>query len=286
MFKRFRILFLLVISGFSAFSQPDSSSLLWEISGNGLKQPSYLFGTFHIMCKGDFAVTGILEARLKQSSQFYGELKMDDPGMQMKLMSKMMMTGQTLQTLIPEPEFSKMNSRFQAITGMPLSMFNNFKPFMALSMLAIKSTTCNETVQPETELMTVAKQNKIPMLGLETIDDQMNAIDKEPLDSQINSLKKLVSNFDSAKNEMLQLSAVYMKRNVDSLYAFMKNTGISDDFETNMLDDRNKRWIPVMQKAMEVKSTFFAVGAGHLGGNEGVISLLRKQGYRLTPVKF
>ena len=198
----------------------------------------------------------------------------------------MMMTGQTLQKLIPEPEFSKMNDRFQTITRMPLSMFNTFKPFMALSMLAIKSTTCSETVQPETELMTVAQKNKIPMYGLETVDDQLNAIDQEPLDSQINSLKKQVSNFDSAKNEMAQLNAVYQKRNIDSLYAFMKNTGISDDFETNMLDDRNKRWIPAIQKAMEASPSFFAVGAGHLGGPEGVISLLRKQGYRLTPVKF
>ena len=284
--RGFMVLFVSLLSVNSSFSQAVKSSLLWEISGNGLQAPSYLFGTFHIMCKGDFAVTGVLEAKLKETGQFYGELKMDEPGMQMKMMSKMTMAGTTLQSLLTEKEYTIVSSRFQTITGMSLAMMNHFKPFLPISLLAINSTICKETVQPENEFMSVAQKNKLPILGLETIDDQLNAIDKEPLDSQINDLKKIVMNFDSVKNVMTQLTAVYKLRDVDSLYSFMKATGASEDFETELLDKRNQNWIPVMQKAMGVKPSFFAVGAGHLGGPEGVISLLRKQGYRLTPVKF
>ena len=85
---------------------------------------------------------------------------------------------------------------------------------------------------------------------------------------------------------MSDLIAVYKKRDVDSLYSYMMSTGASEDFATELISKRNEKWIPLMQKAFTEKPTFFAVGAGHLGGSEGVISLLRKKGYRLTPVKF
>jgi uncharacterized protein len=56
-------------------------------------------------------------------------------------------------------------------------------------------------------------------------------------------------------------------------------------FEDLLLVNRNMNWIPVMEKAMLAQGTFFAVGAGHLPGNEGVISLLKKAGYTVVPVE-
>ncbi len=267
-------------------AQNPPSSLLWEISGNGLTQPSYLFGTFHMMCKGDFVISEVLEKKIKATKQFYGELKMDDPQMQTKLMAKMMMQGKTLQGMFPEPDYKKISASFQTITGFPLLAFDNFKPFFALSMLALKSISCAETVQPETELMAIAQKNQLPVLGLETIDDQMAAIDKEPLDSQVNSLAKTVMNFDSVKNEMIRMSTVYKSRNIDSLYAFMKSAGMDGNIQRDLLNNRNQQWAPLISRIIKKDPGFFAVGAGHLGGPEGVISLLRKQGYTVKPILF
>jgi uncharacterized protein YbaP (TraB family) len=270
---------------FSSFAQAPKSSLLWEIGGNGLAHPSYIFGTFHIMCKGDFTVSGVLENKIKDSQQFYGEIDLDQPNLQADMMAKMMMHDKTLQSLLGD-DYQQTSEKFQAITGTPMLMLNSFKPFLCLSLLAVNSTQCKETVQPETEFIKVAKQNHLSIHGLETMNDELNAIDKEPIDSQINELKKIVSNFDSVKTMMSQLVVVYKQRNTDSLYAFMKSTGASEDFETELLDKRNKKWIPVIQGAIMEKPTFFAVGAAHLGGPDGVLSLLRKQGYRLTPVTY
>lgn len=267
-------------------AQDTRSSLLWEISGNGLSDPSYLFGTFHIMCKQDFRISDTLESKIKGVKQFFGELKLDDPALQTKLMSKLLMTDQTLQTMIPENEYPVISKKFQEITGMPLIMLNNFKPFMSLSLLALNSISCKETVQPETEFVKMAEKYEIPVMGLETVDDQLGAIDKEPVDSQILSLKKTVLNFDSVKNVMTEMIAVYQQRNIDSLYRYMQQSGMSDDFETVLLDRRNQNWIPIMEAAIRNGPAFFAVGAGHLGGQEGVINLLRKKGYQLKPVMY
>ncbi|MBK6949221.1 MAG: TraB/GumN family protein [Haliscomenobacter sp.] len=56
-------------------------------------------------------------------------------------------------------------------------------------------------------------------------------------------------------------------------------------FENLLLVNRNRKWIPIMEKMMSEKPTFFAVGAGHLGGPQGVVQLLRDSGYSLTPLK-
>ncbi|MES2003408.1 MAG: TraB/GumN family protein [Bacteroidota bacterium] len=280
------VFLVLLLLAQQSVAQTPGSSLLWEISGNGLKQPSYLFGTFHLMCKSDFSVSPMLESKLKASSQFYGELKMDDPQLQTKLMGRMMLSGQTLQTLLPQSDYTAVSTQFQSITGYPLLAFNNFKPFLCLSILAQKSIACTDAVQPETEFVSLAKQLSLPILGLETVDDQMDAIDKEPIDSQISSLKKTVLNFDSVKTMMVEMSDVYKLRDIDSLYRYMKTNGVDGAFETELLNNRNKKWVPMISEIIAEKPSFFAVGAGHLGGPDGVISLLRKKGYRLTPVKF
>ncbi len=267
-------------------AQAPKSSLLWEISGNGLQHPSYIFGTFHMMCKGDFVISEQLENKIKSTKQFYGELKMDDPQLQTKLMAKMMMQGKTLQSMFTDADYKRVSTSFQTITGMPLISFDNFKPFFPISLLALKSITCSDIVQPETEFVAVAKRNQLPVLGLETVDDQMDAIDKEPLDSQVSALQKTVLNFDSVKNEMLRMTAVYNLRDVDSLYSFMKSTGFDLGTEKDLLIDRNRKWAPMISTIIKKDPSFFAVGAGHLGGKEGVISLLRKQGYTLKPLRY
>ncbi len=285
--KRIAPLFFLLFTGISQlFAQAPKSSLLWEISGNGLANPSYIFGTFHIMCKADFSISDVLANKIRSSKQFYGELKMDDPTIQQQMAMKMMMKDQTIQSLMNKEDYRLVSDSFQKIVGMPFSLFNNFKPFMSLSLIAINSVSCEEKVQPETEFVKLATENKLPILGLETIDDELNAIDKQPLDSQVNSLKQMVLNFDSTKTAMKQMIAVYKGRNIDSIYQFISRSGDGGEFEKDLVTDRNKNWVLVIKKAMTEKASFFAVGAGHLGGQDGLLNLLRKQGYRVTPVKF
>lgn len=268
-------------------AQPvKSSSLLWEIRGNGIERPSYIFGTFHLMCKGDFAVTDKLGDRISAASRFYGELKMDDPGMQMKMMKLMIMPERSLKSMIADSDYERVNSRFTNISGVPFTLMDHMRPFLAASLLAIKSTPCEDVVQPETEMMNYATGKKLQVLGLETVEEQLAAIDREPLDSQVADLVRTVLNFDSVKNASVQLLNVYKKRNIDTLYSFMKKTGISEDMELALLNERNRKWVPLIEKAMHEQPSFFAVGAGHLGGPAGVINLLRKRGYNVRPISY
>ncbi|MBN8663522.1 MAG: TraB/GumN family protein [Chitinophagales bacterium] len=263
----------------------QQSSLLWEISGKDFKQPSYVFGTFHAMCKTDFDFHDSIKAKLSRTSLLVEELDMTDASMQVKMMQSLA-SSKPMASYFPAAQFEQMNKQFQEITGVPLTMLNNFKPFMSMSMLLLKSLPCAEQVQPEMLLIQYAKTKNIPVKGLEQVEEQLAAIDKQPLDSQAVALQKMVMRFDSVQQAFTQLTEVYKKKHIDSLYHFMRGSGMDDAFETALLSERNLRWIPRIKAIATQQPSFFAVGAGHLGGDQGVIALLRKEGYTVKPVVY
>ncbi|MEI6263658.1 MAG: TraB/GumN family protein [Sphingobacteriia bacterium] len=286
--KQLYLFIFINLVGFSKSNaqQKETSSLLWEISGNALSKPSYLFGTFHLMCATDFSISKVLSEKLNAAEQFYGELDMSKPNWQNEMAMSLIMKDQTIEGLMGKLDFEKANKKFKEITGMDLTLLNNAKPFMSLSLLTLNSIPCSDKIQPETMFINIVNQRKTPVFGLETITDQMNAIDTQPLDSQINSLKKMIFNFDSVKIEMRKMIDVYQLKNVDSLYNYMKQNGADGEFEQELLVKRNQHWIPVITKAINQKSSFFAVGAGHLGGETGLLNLLKKEGYHIKAINY
>lgn len=280
------MLFVLIIGCSTLLNgQESKNSLLWEITGNGLKKPSYLFGTFHLMCSTDFSFTPVLTEKLRSTEQLYLEIDLSKPGIQQELMLQMRLNGTSLDKEMGE-DFNAINTKFQQITGIPLSSFKLFKPFLGVSMLTLKTVPCAETIQPESIFMESAKQASLPILGLESIADQAAAINHQPLSDQIQDLKKMINNFDSVKIQMKNLIQIYQLNNIDSIYQFMQQQNMTDAFEQTMLIKRNKNWVPNIIEAISAKPSFFAVGAGHLGGKEGVIELLKQKGYRLQPLKY
>jgi hypothetical protein len=63
-----------------------------------------------------------------------------------------------------------------------------------------------------------------------------------------------------------------------------RNSGDAGQYEDVLLVNRNRNWIPLMGRMMQQEIVLFAVGAGHLGGETGVIRLLRQAGYTVSPV--
>jgi uncharacterized protein YbaP (TraB family) len=228
-----------------------------------------------------------MQVALLSCKKYYGELDMDDPKMPetMKEFAKLK-DGKTIDSYMEPKDFAAFDKKYQSITGLSLMILKEYKPFLGMSFLILKTVPCTATVQPETELMHLAQQKQIEVLGLETIEEQMNLLNKEPIDSQLAAMHKMVNNFDSSKQVMNEMIQVYLKKDVEALYLYMKEKGLNDNFESTMLIKRNKNWVPKMKKAMKESPSFFAVGAGHLGGKSGVLALLRKKGYQIEPINY
>lgn len=149
-----------------------------------------------------------------------------------------------------------------------------------------KITGCPQPIMLDDLLAKTAVEYKIPVTGLETAEEQLQIIDKLPMTEQIKALKELAANPDKYINQYRAMTKTYLEQDSDALFSLasaeMKLQGVS---QADFLDHRNIRWIPLIEKQIKIAPTFIGVGAGHLGGENGVIKLLRKKGYTLTPIR-
>ncbi len=264
--------------------QTGANSLLWEISGNGLTESSYLFGTIHIIGSNDFFwPTGSRES-LAKTERLVLEVNMDDLGDAMQIMQKSKMKdGQTLENLLGKKKYDKLNSFMTEKVGMGISMFNSFQPMLLMS-LPMSKMIDGETVVYEQEFTKLAKDSDMEIDALESIDFQISIFSKIPYEAQADMLMQYVDDFEGQKKLFNDMIDVYLSQNIDSLYNFTAQSPDIQGFEDELLNSRNEDWIPKIQEMSAEKATFYAVGAGHLGGTNGVIALLRKAGYTLTAV--
>lgn len=271
---------------FQANAQKLDNALLWKISGNGLSKPSYLFGTIHITCDAtlDQNVINAMDA----TSQLYLELDMDSPSMQAEMMGGMMMKdGVTMTSLVSAEDFAIVDKFLQETTGMSAKMMNNFKPFMITSLLIQQMLDC-PMQSFEMELQKLSKAQGEETYGLETVQEQLAVFDAIPYKEQMDELVKTAKdNMVKDKAEFAKMMELYNKKELENLMKLMEESEnkLYNEHNDLLLSNRNNNWIPKIESIAKEKPTFFGVGAAHLAGEDGVIMLLRKKGYKVEAVK-
>lgn len=281
--KHFLLGLTAVLSSFGAVSQ---NTMLYKISGNGLKQPSYLFGTIHITCEATLEKP-VLDA-LDKTSQLYLELDMDDPSMQATMMSGMMMKGgKTMSSMVSEEDFKVLDDFVKEKVGVSAIMLNTMKPFMVSTMFLPYLIDC-PMQSIESELVKVSKEQNEEIFGLEAVEEQLAVFDAIPYEVQMQELIKSVkSGFASDREEIRRVMELYKNKDLNSLLSSIADSDnkITAEHQDELLFTRNENWVPRIEKVMKEKPTFFGVGAAHLPGDKGVIELLKKKGYKVEPVQ-
>ncbi len=285
--RKLVFIFFFTLCSMQSIAQRDkTNTLLWEISGNGLQQPSYLFGTIHMICKEDFLISEIVKQKFNSSKQVYLELDMDDPQLQVTMMQQMQLPDkETLKNKLGESDFKKLDSFLQKEMNMNLVMFDKFKPMMVMSILAQRLLPCAGMESYDMNFAKMATEQKKELLGLEKVEDQLGVFDAIPDSLEIRSIMNMVNDFESHKKEFSRMSSIYKTQDLDALYQLMAESPEMMGSQELLLDRRNRNWIPVMESVMKNSTTFFAVGAGHLAGSQGVLELLRKHGYKVKGIK-
>ncbi len=259
--------------------------MLWEISGNGITQPSYLFGTIHLMCPDDIKMPEIVSEKFNSSKYLFLEIDLTDPHMMENAVVMMQMKDSTTIEKLLGKDFEKVNQSFKSITGMPLQMMNQIKPMMIISALLPAMIGCMPASW-ESAFQKMAEEKKMAVKGLETVKDQMDVFDSIPYKNQANILSRTILNMDSSKQELQKMLKMYNEKDIEQMNRVTTMDTDLKNFEGALINDRNKKWIPVIEKQIKNESTFFAFGAGHLGGEMGVINLMRLKGYTIRPIMY
>ena len=282
--KIFKSTVLALVSIFSLNTNAQSkkkstNSLLWEVSGNGLSKPSYLFGTVHMICEKDFVMKKKVTNAFSKAEKLVLEINMANPS-EMTTMQQMALGKEPLSKKLSKEQIVRLEKILKDAAGMSVSQVDNFTMQTILSLVSIKTFGCQNLKLYEMEFIEQAKNKNLPIEGLEKVSEQLETLSKSFSDDEMLSyLEKNSTDLTS------KLVSIYLNEDLDALFQFTTDKEMMSENSANwMLKNRNENWIKVMPEMMKRESVFFAVGAAHLGGEIGVINLLRKAGYTIKPI--
>lgn len=280
------LLLLLITAFIIPFGNAQDSGILFEITGKKVKSPSYLFGTMHLIPKENFLFPESLQEKVKNSEM----LVMEIGGLseQMKAIPLMMLEEGSLFDIFTAEQLDSLFIYTEEHLGYDetkmRASFSKMKPFVLLQLFT-KEQFGENPESYEMSLEQIARQEKLEIVGLETIEEQIGFLTNLKNEDQVNMIMETIrGNVDHS--ETMQLIDVYLSQDIEKIYEFTTKSAMSsEEFEEEMLTNRNMNWIKPIQKIIKKNKAFIAVGAAHLGGPNGVVELLRQKGYTLTPVK-
>jgi len=291
--KKVSVGFIASLLALTAFAQSkiESKTLLWKISGNGIEKPSYLFGTIHMLCKEEAFLSTNLVNAIKNADRVYFELDMDNLFDMLGAVTKMKMNNDTtLADLLSPEDYKRMKEYFESRKSMlPFSVLETYKPLIASSLIMESVMSCDQQVAMEQLIMEEAKKYNKRIEGLETTAYQMSIFDSIPYKVQVQELLKMINTGDEedkGNEEYNELMNAYREQDLEKLGRLIsQNEDGMMLYEDILLNNRNRNWVTKLKTLLPGKPLVIAVGAGHLPGNKGVINLLRKEGFTVTPVE-
>lgn len=285
-----KIFFVLcVLLSFSLSAQYNS--LLWKITGNGLKKPSYLYGTMHTSDSRVFNFSDSLMPFFNASKAYAMEL---DPvtAFDFSILSKITMgKGYSLKKMIPDTDYVFLDSVMRKEVGMSVKIFDNVAPVFTMSLLEMKSMGLSDSsIKGNKEVLDVyfhnlAKKKKKKLIGIETVEEQLGALNSLTYQEQADMLLVELHAMRNNSSEGTELVEYYLQQDLDKLAAMNSVTDMPDKFYTALVTDRNIRMADRIAVFIQEQPVFVAIGALHLPGQGGVIELLRKKGYTVYPVR-
>ncbi len=256
-----------------------SSSLLYRIS-TPEGQTSHLFGTVHVIPAEKLVWTEEAEQTLKQSQSLWLEIDMRDmASVQKELLKYVVMPGaETLSKHVAEDEYPEWENRYLQKTGLPLSFVSNWYPIMATAPLIQKQAGASG-VSVEEHILTEAHKHQLKVFGLETIQEQLAALGKIPINAQVKMLEEALFKEEETKHAYEKMIELYVAQDLDALWRFSEADLKKMAAEKALLQIRNERWMTKLTDVLREGNAFIAVGALHLAGPDGLINMLKKTGY-------
>lgn len=260
----------------------DEKSLLWKIEGNGLSQPSYLFGTVHMICQDRFNMDEKVKSAIAQTSQTYLEIDMSNPNMAAEA-QKHMMAAQPTSSLVTPEDAKYIDSTLKAKLGAGLDRLDNIKPMILIAGIVQQSFPC-PLASFESEIIRLTNDKSQKTYGLSSVEEQYAFLEKVMKTEKFAQYLKEMGTINI--NDLFEkIFAAYENEDLDTLMQLFEELSTNDpEAYHQLLTVRNQLWAERLPEIMNETPTFIGVGAAHLKGKEGMIELLKAKGYTVTAV--
>ena len=277
----------------------NGHAIFWKISGQG-SEPSWLLGTMHSadprvtkMPAGapkrfDHASTVIIESveAMDREKTMAAMLALKD--------LTLLLDGTTLDSFVPEESLDRLKSAIEA-RAMPWKIARHMQPWLIAATIAIPvcEVEAKNKGAPvlDTLIGTRARDEGKQLVGLETIEEQFRAVASVPREFHVSALNETLKLGTLADSMMETTKALYLEGNTALLLPLIRayapqtydGKGYAD-FQELLIANRNRLMAERAAQYLEKGNAFMAVGALHLPGSDGLVALLRDEGFTLEPV--
>lgn len=288
----------------SAMQSPEAASLelpayvpprplLWKVSD--ADNAVYLLGSFHLLKDDDYPLSPDIEAAFEDAERIVFEVSpedLDDPDTGRKfLQAARFDDGRSLADVLP-PRLREKLHRLLARQGSSLQQVNHYSPwYVNLSlMLGLSQSLGFDAEQGlDRHLMQQAVQAGKPTSGLESIEDQLYALDASPMDEQIKGLEEFLDRPQEIPGQLTDLHQAWREGDIGRLDALTREEMLDKTPRTYQVInvERNEAWLPQLRQMLDAhrhEDFLVVVGALHLLGEDGVVEKLRAQGYRIERI--
>ncbi|HNP17049.1 MAG TPA: TraB/GumN family protein [Fulvivirga sp.] len=270
-------------------AQIKEKSLLWEVSGNEMESPSYIFAILKFIPGDDYYFPALAKTKFAECEKLSIETHLDHHARHELNKAAHLDNHESIEKYLTPEEYNKLKSIFNEQLSIPEYKFNlvykKFKPVM-LSTTMTRLTLGDNIRFYENELISMAKELGLDIVALETIEQEVEALEKLPLDVQVKALKHTIANFEAQLSDYKKLVAAYKLGDLHQALEYTLHPMENDEgFKQHFIFDRNKEWLNKMTEQMHESATFFALGASHLSESQGLLKMLTDKGYTVKPMK-
>jgi uncharacterized protein YbaP (TraB family) len=286
--KRGYLVLLLLCCIFSSSIQAQTTpawpkTLLWRISGNGLSQNSFLYGTMHLQDKRLFYFPDSLYKYLEQADGYALEIDLQE------LMDSVMqkIIDQKEDEIVDKRRLDRPADKKKLIDSLLQNVIKHKDKASKKQLEKIRNEKMKKAMKNremptimDAYLYGIARRHGKWLGGIEDVQDQLSVFDE--FGTEINEEELMASDNELAVS-LEKMINIYLAKDLEQIEKYCTGR-YSDELEDAMFLKRNVKMAKRMDSLAHVRSMFFTVGAAHLPGDSGVINLLRRKGYRVDPV--
>ena len=285
--KKVQLVFLLFIIITTLQAQ-----LLWKITGKNLKNTSYLFGTNTMIPPGFADSIPDIYIAFNKCSTVVSEITMNSIDNQKKIYNAAILPhGIKLDQIITGENYKIVDTEIKSVLKIGLKELSVMQPQLILNMY---KTELNKNIfrykseyHIDSFFQLIGSEKGKNIIGLETIDKQISLLfDTTNIKRKADLLVESIVNKENLIADLKQINSLYKAGNLQGLYNLAKRQGRITDMTmeefSQSVDNRNHAWLIQIPELMKYSSCFIAVDAIHLPGENGLIKLLEKEGYKVT----
>lgn len=268
---------------------PPPGLFLYSVERNGLT--SHLLGTIHLGFGFDEVLTPEARLAFQGAQVVVTETDVGDDASQRLMRAALLPDEQSLESMLDGASWQLLSARLAA--QLPPEVLTRLRPWLPAVLLGITELT--EALARERpssgqhamdlELMKRARESQKPLKHLETVDQQIAVFESISLEEQLHELKHALTQ-DSTEQSQALVRAFASGDEAALMRAVFDEEQLASapGFYQAVLFDRNDRWMPMLEQAMSEQSLFVAVGVAHLLGEQGLLSQLKRRGYKIARI--